>query len=243
MNFFTFIYAQNTANEVANATYIARTDSTISEGIILPAGGQLTQPVNVNGAWNIRSFTTLGLPFGILKSNINLNLGLNYVRSPGLINNQSNVSNTFSTNTGFVIGSNISEKVDFTIAYTANYNIVENSIQPVLNDNYFFQTTQLKLNWIFSKGLVFRSDISHQSYSGLNEEFNQGFFLWNMSVGKKILTKQRGEVRMDIFDMLNQNNSISRTTSETYVEDVINQTIRQYFMISFTYNIRNFKKA
>ncbi|MEL6560580.1 MAG: hypothetical protein AAFQ94_20480 [Bacteroidota bacterium] len=77
----------------------------------------------------------------------------------------------------------------------------------------------------------------------MNEEFNQDFFLWNLSVGKKILENQRGEVRLDFFDLLNQNNNISRTTSETYVEDVINQAIRQYFMLSFTYNIRNFKKT
>lgn len=243
MNFFTFIFAQNTANNVANASTIALRDSTIAEGIVLPAGGQLIQPVNVDGAWNVRSFTTLGLPLGLLKSNINFNLGFNYSRSPGLVNNQSNISNTFATNSGFVIGSNISEKIDFTVSYTANYTVVENSIQPVLNDNYFFQTTQIKLNWIFSKGLVFRSDVSHQIYSGLNEEFNQDFFLWNLSVGKKILDKQRGEVRLDIFDLLNQNNNINRTTSETYLEDVINQTIRQYFMLSFTYNIRNFKKS
>lgn len=242
-NFFTFVYVQNTANNVADATTIAGRDSLLADGVVLPAGGQLSQPVNVDGAWNIRSFSTLGIPFGLLKSNINLNLGLNYNRSPGLVNNQSNISNTFSTNTGFVLGSNISEKLDFTITYSANYNIVENSLQPVLNENYFFQNTQLKLNWIFSKGLVFRSDITHQLYSGLNEEFNQDFFLWNLSVGKKILENQRGEVRLDFFDLLNQNNNISRTTSETYVEDVINQAIRQYFMLSFTYNIRNFKKT
>ena len=242
-NFFSFLFVQNTANNVANATIIARRDSLIADGIVLPAGGQLSQPVNVDGVWNVRSFTTLGLPFGLLKSNINLNLGFNYNRSPGLVNNQTNISNTFSTNTGFVLGSNISEKLDFTITYSANYNIVENSIQPVFNENYFFQNTQIKLNWIFQKGLVFRSDVTHQLYSGLNEEFNQDFFLWNLSVGKKILENQRGEVRLDIFDLLNQNNSISRTTSETYVEDVINQAIRQYFMLSFTYNIRNFKKS
>lgn len=242
-NFFTFIYVQNTANNVADATTIASRDSLLADGIVLPAGGQLSLPVNVDGAWNIRSFSTLGIPFGLLKSNINLNVGFNYNRSPGLVNNQLNISNTFSTNTGFVLGSNISEKLDFTITYSANYNIVENSLQPVLNENYFFQNTQLKLNWIFSKGLVFRSDITHQLYSGLNDEFNQDFFLWNLSVGKKILDNQRGEVRLDIFDLLNQNNSISRTTSETYVEDVINQAIRQYFMFSFTYNIRDFKKT
>ncbi|MGB3463941.1 MAG: TonB-dependent receptor [Cyclobacteriaceae bacterium] len=242
INFFTFIYAGLTSNEVANATTLVSRDSVLADGIVLPAGGQLTSPVNVDGAWNLRSFTTLGLPFGLLKSNINLNLTLNYNRTPGLVNNLENISNTFSTSSGFVIGSNISEKLDFTIKYTAGYTIVENSIQPTLNDNYLTQTSQLNLNWIFHKGLVFRSDISHQLYSGLSEDFNQDFFLWNMSVGKKILKEQRGEIRLDIFDLLNQNNNISRTTTETYIEDVINQAIRQYFMLSFTYNIRDFGK-
>jgi len=242
INFFTFLYAQHTANDIANATLVTSSDSAITADIILPAGGQLSQQVNVDGSWSVRSFSTLGLPLGLLKSNLNINLGFNYSRSPGLINNLSNVSNTFATNTGFVIGSNISEKLDFTISYTANFTVVDNSIQPSLNDNYLTQTSRLKFNWIFLKDMVFRSDISHQLYSGLNGDFDQNYLLWNMSFGKKILAEKRGEIRVDIFDLLNQNNSVSRTTSETYIEDVISQTVTQYFMLSFTYNIRDFKK-
>jgi hypothetical protein len=46
-----------------------------------------------------------------------------------------------------------------------------------------------------------------------------------------------------VFDLLKQNRSISRTVTEVYVEDVQSQVLRQYFMLTFTYKLRNFGNA
>ncbi|HEY4148044.1 MAG TPA: hypothetical protein VGM41_03910, partial [Chitinophagaceae bacterium] len=46
--------------------------------------------------------------------------------------------------------------------------------------------------------------------------------------------------KLSVFDLLNQNVSISRTATETYVEDVQNTVLQQYFMLTFTYNLKNF---
>ena len=242
-SFFSFILLRNNADAISNSTFVAAQDSTLGSAIVLPAGGQLSRPVNIDGNWNIRSFSSMGLPLGFLKSNINLNLGINYQRTPSIINEQENVVNTLGTTTGFVVGSNISEKVDFTLSYSANYTVVENNLQPDFNDNFLFQTSRVKFNWILRKGLVFRSDLTYQQYSGLEQDFEQDFLLWNISIGKKIMKNQQGEIRVDVFDLLEQNNNVTRTTAESYVEDAINQVVRQYFMLSFTYNIRNFKSA
>ena len=43
-----------------------------------------------------------------------------------------------------------------------------------------------------------------------------------------------------MFDLLKQNRSITRNVTETYIEDVQNQVLQRYFMLTFTYNLRNF---
>ncbi|PIY11018.1 MAG: hypothetical protein COZ18_04885 [Flexibacter sp. CG_4_10_14_3_um_filter_32_15] len=57
----------------------------------------------------------------------------------------------------------------------------------------------------------------------------------------KIRVRLKTKIKLTVFDLLNQNNSISRNVAETYVEDIQTQVLQRYFIVSFTYMIRNFK--
>jgi hypothetical protein len=46
-----------------------------------------------------------------------------------------------------------------------------------------------------------------------------------------------------VFDLLKQNKSITRTATASYVEDDKNQVLQQYFMLTFTYKLKNFGNA
>tara|TARA_R110002124_G_scaffold79139_2_gene210651 strand:- start:675 stop:1541 length:867 start_codon:yes stop_codon:yes gene_type:complete len=241
-NFNAFVYVTQTNNAIVNSTFIADAPTELPNGLILEKGSKLTSPVNLDGSWNARSFLTYGKPIQKIKLNVNLSTGFNYTRSPGLVNKISNFSNSYALSQGLVVSSNISEKVDFTVSYSGNYNIVRNTIQPNLNNNYFTQGITGRLNVIFGKGIVFQTDVNNQSYRGLGEGYNQNFTLWNASVGKKFLKNNAGELKLTVFDILKQNNSISRNITETYIQDVTNRVLTQYAMLTFTYTLRNFGK-
>lgn len=241
-NFFAFLYGSYVNNYIGNATYIPSTDTAHVNGVVIPAGSQLTLPVNLNGYYTARTFFTLGLPVDIVKSNLNLNAGLTYNHTPALINNQTNYSNNYTVSGGLVLGSNISEKIDFTLSYNGNYNLVKNTLQTQSDNTYYSHAAAFKINWMPYKGLVVNTDITNNYYSGLtNSTYNQSFFLWNAYVGYKFLKNRALEARISAFDILNQNKSIARTTTETYIEDSRTQVLTQYFMFSLTYTLRNFK--
>ena len=150
------------------------------------------------------------------------------------------MSTTHNYNGGAVIASNISEFIDFTVSYSANYNVVQNSIQPELNNTYFNQATSVDLNLLTKKGWILQNSLRHQKYTGLTDGYNQNFMLWNISAGKKFLKDQRGELKLTVFDLLKQNQSIVRTTTESYIEDSQTQVLQQYFLMTFSYRLRNF---
>ena len=54
---------------------------------------------------------------------------------------------------------------------------------------------------------------------------------------------QPGELKLSVFDLLKQNRSITRTVTESYIEDVQNQVLTQYFMLTFSYKLKNFGNA
>jgi hypothetical protein len=180
------------------------------------------------------------MPLKPVKSNLNFNVGINYNHIPGYINTQINYANNYTFTGGVVISSNISEKLDFTLAYTGNYNLVRNSIQQQANNNYYTQTTSFKFNWLFWKGFVFNTNLNHQLYSGLSQGYNQNFFLWNAGLGYKFLKDRSLDVRINVYDILNQNRAVSRTVTETYIEDSYTTVLRRYFMLNVTYTLRRF---
>lgn len=239
-SFYAFIYGGITNDNIANATILASRDTLLASGVVLNKGSQLTLPVNIDGYWNLRSFLTYGLPVSWLKSNLNLNAGISYSLAPGLINGEQNEAETYNYSGGLVLSSNISEKIDFTLSYTANYNVVNNSIQPQLDNNYYYHNAGARLNWIFAKSFVFNTSIDQTFYSGLTDGFNQDYWLWNAGVGYKFLKNQAGELKFSAFDILNNNNSVARTVTETYIEDTTSQVLRRYYLLTFTYTMRNF---
>lgn len=242
--FFWVNFANFTQNAIANQTIIPVADSTINVGsdtLRLRRGTQLSRPVNLNGNVMYRSFINYGVPIKPLKSNLNVSVGYVFQRSPGLINNIENITNTHAINGGLVLGSNINENIDFTVSYNNSYNIVVNNIRPELNNNYFNQTINGRLNLVIKSAFVFSSDVSHIMFTGLGDGFNQQFLLWNAGVGYKFLKNRQGELRLSVFDLLNQNNNVARNVTETYIEDQRNIILRQYFMLTFTYNLRYFK--
>lgn len=77
----------------------------------------------------------------------------------------------------------------------------------------------------FQKRLAIQNDLNNQLFRWLSEEFNQDYWLWNMSGGKKLLKDQRGELRLSVFDLLEQNQAIRRNVTENYIEDVQNDVL------------------
>lgn len=241
-SFFVFANATITQDYIGNATYLPKKDTAVINNVIVAPGSQLSMPVNMDGYFSGRTFLTYGFPVALIKSNLNLNGGLTYNRIPTLINNSTNLANNYTVNGGITIGSNISEKIDFSISYSGNYTVIKNSLQTTADNTYYTQNTSLKFNWLFLKGFVFNTNLNHSLYTGLSQSFNQSFLLWNAAFGYKFFKDKSLEAKISVYDILNQNRAINRTVTETYIEDSHTNVLQQYFMLNLTYTLRKFKK-
>ena len=242
-SFFAMINSSTTSNRVVNNTIIADEPIELANGIILRKGAQLTQPINLDGYWDISSYFHYGLPVRLLPSNFNVHGGIRYSHSPGMVNNETNTVNATRYSGGLSLSSNISDRIDFNIWTRSSFNNVENSLRPELGNNYFTQTTRVNYNWILWDGLVYRLDMNHRLNSGLSEGYDNSIFLVNMAIGKKLLKNERAEVSVNVYDLFGQNNNIQRDITETYIEDSSSNVLQRYFMVSLTYNIRYFSRG
>ncbi len=252
--FFTMVNVNFTQNRIITSSFIAGRDTIIQNPITgtpvpLGTGAQFSRPVNANGYWNANTFMMYSFPIepiSGLKLNLNANAAVNYTHDLSLINNAENVANTFIITPAVGVSSNISEYTDFSLSARTAYNTVNNSIRQDLNSNYYIHTITARTSLISHDttalwdGWSLSGDLSYSLTTGLSgSEYNKGIPLLNMGVGKRIFDG-RGELKLSVFDLLNQNNSIARTVGSGYVEDTQTNVLQRYLMLSFTYNLRAF---
>lgn len=225
---------------VTNAILIADEPTEVADGIILETGSQLTRPTNVDGYYRVKSYVSYGRPMDVIKSNVRFRGGMSYTRRPGMVNEQVNYSNSSNFRMGLSLSSNISEDIDFYVSTWSNYNIIENSLRPSLNNNYYNQSSRVSYKWVFWDGFVYRANLRHQLNTGLSRGYDNTSLLLNMSAGKKFLKDDLAEISLNVYDMFQQNNNVNRNVTGLYVEDSQSTVLQRYFMLTFTYNIRHF---
>jgi len=239
-SFMVFFAGSLTNDFIGNETFIAPQDTLLQGDVFLSQGGQLSRPVNLDNFWNARTYINYGFPVSAIRSNMNINSSFRVTNRPGIINGQENNNTNTVISKGFVLSSNINRNVDFNLSSEGNYNMVRSSLQQNLNNNFYQQRSRLDFFWNFAGGFFFSNNVNHLLYSGLGEDFDRTIWLWNMDVGFRFPPSRKAEVKLTVFDLLNQNVSINRNVTDVFIEDVQTQVLRQFFMVTFTYNLRRF---
>ncbi|HEX3010283.1 MAG TPA: TonB-dependent receptor, partial [Bacteroidales bacterium] len=244
INAFFVLSGGYTTDNIGNRTIYAQRDSLYlpEYDVKLQPGAQLTIPVNLDYSYNVRTLINVGKYFKPIRSNISILGGVAYSQSPGYIDSILNRSNSYSYTNSLIVSSNVSEKIDFTLSYTSNYSIAKNTkeLKNIKNTEYWYQSANVKVNWIFWKNFVLASDVAGQFNRGLSGNYNENYVVWNASFGKKFLKNNAGELKLSCFDILNQNNNINRNVTASTISDSRTNTFPRYFLLVFTYNLRNF---
>jgi hypothetical protein len=202
-------------------------------------GAQYIIPVNLNGSFSTSSFVTLGIPLrGKFKGgNLNFNNNASYNRTAGILNRNKYFTNTLAiTQTA---GANIDIK-GFNVGLTGSFTYNNISYSGNINNQdqkYYTQVYSVDFNYTFFKTLVYSTDFDYTINTGRGEGFNQSVPLWNTSLAMEIFKKKNGEIKFSVNDLLNQNQSISRTVQDNYVQDSRSLVLKRYFMLTFTYNL------
>jgi hypothetical protein len=224
-NFFTFFNLQATKNKIVNYDTLTQ------------LGVKQTKPVNVNGVYNFNSNISYSLPVRFLKGSIEFSSRNGYFHGKQFINGVGNTSRTLSVGPSVRLDMNPNDKLTISIGADLSYTKTKYSLQPSLNNNYLLQEYNTAVDWEMPKGFFLSSDFTYSINSQRAAGFNAKIPIWNASVSKQMLNYNRGELKFTATDLLNRNIGINRSTNQNYIEDSRVMTLRQFFLVSFTYNL------
>lgn len=88
-------------------------------------------------------------------------------------------------------------------------------------------------NWIFG------NDFGYTYNSNISDDFKKDFYLWNTSLSYGFFDKKM-TLKVKVYDVLNQNQSATRTISPTTIRDEENTVLKRYAMFSLAYKLGNF---
>lgn len=232
-----FEYVQD---KIVNSIFLTDTSLFILDSIRLGAGGQYIQPINTDGAFSFRFNNSYGFPIEKLKINLNLNSRIYLNNELAQINNIPIENKTFGYAQSVGINSKFSKRYIVGLSYHIDGRITSNLISQIARYHVINHRLNSNISIEPIKSFVISSNLLWLNNGGILNYPNIETWIWNASIGKKILKRQNAEITLRGFDLLNKSLNVSRRVTENNISDITSNTLNRYFLLSFTYNLRKF---
>ena len=232
----TFVNFSMTNNSVSNkTTYVQET------------GGTITRPENVNGNWN----GNLGFMFNTAVDsaaffNINTFTNLNYNHRVGYVsvNSQSDSQKSATNTLGIserLAASYRNEWLEVELNGSVNYNRSRNDLQENINlDTWQFSYGGM-IGVTAPWGTSLTTNLNMQSRRGYSDaSMNTNELIWNAQIAQSFLTGKSLTVSLQLYDILRQQSTVSRTLTAMQRSDTEYNAITSYAMLHVIYRLNLF---
>jgi hypothetical protein len=219
------------------SSYSFTNNKIVNFDVVDSFGRKVTTPVNVNGVYNLSNDISVGWPLRFIKASLNFNTGVGYSKTIQFINSDRNNIYNVSFDPSVEISKSFKDKLDLTLRGGITFNKAKYSLQSTLNNNYLTQDYSIDAGWQLPKNFYFSTDFTYTISSKRSEGYNAKVPLWNAAFSKLFLKYNRGEMKISVHDLLNENQAIVRNTNSNYIEDQSNRVLKRFYLLSFTYSL------
>lgn len=153
----------------------------------------------------------------------------------------------FSTNT--IQNVNFTER--FSVKFTCDLVELNLGGRTTYNKSWYTVQTSQKarwnnqinasMNWTIPGGVTLASDLRYNWYRGYTTPQDDEY-VWNAELSK-LLFKNQFTLAIKAYDILNQSKNLSITDASNYHQEIRNNTLGRYIILSLTYRFGNFGQA
>ncbi|NQY29124.1 MAG: outer membrane beta-barrel protein [Flavobacteriaceae bacterium] len=201
-------------------------------------GKSVTTYENVNGSYWAYMSGGYNKKYKKDKHNFsyNLDLGMNLSKNKSFTNELELTTKSLDLTPRVSFTYNYNDLIEVTPRYNYNHNSLDYSMDLGQKTNYSSSTLGISLETYWPKMIEFENDFSMNHNPNVAPGFSKTTYMWNASLGMKMI-KDKGILKLKVFDLLNQNTSVRRSAYQDYISDTESLVLKQYFMLSFTYKV------
>jgi len=207
-------------------------------------GIQTSTPVNVEGNQNLYTNFFVNKQYKLNKKfqftiggGYNIDFNKNYV----IANNRRGFARALNIRPQANASINWRDIIEWNVSHSRGFGKTKYDDQ-VFNDiviNTHRTQSELVVRW--PKNLVWETSVVYNYNSNVAPGLQKTAALVNGGVTFLFLKEQKGQLKLSAFDLLDENINIWRQTSDNSIVDRQINMLKRYFLLTFTYNIRNFK--
>lgn len=162
-----------------------------------------------------------------------------YRKNVGYTNGVLFNSENFSVSPSFNFTYALEKIIEINPNYRLSYNKSRYDINASRNNDFVNHNLGVQVTTYWPKNMVFGNDLSYSYNGNVSPGFDNTSILWNLSLGYQFL-KEKANVKIKIYDLLDQNVDTRRVIGDDYIQDVNSLILKRYAMLSLTYKLSNF---
>jgi hypothetical protein len=206
--------------------------------IDINSGKIISQPVNTNGNLSLSLWSGGGFKIKKLDTRVNINPNINYNKYADVINSKTSFSRV--VNAGLSIGLSKAKEKKYDVSINNNFSY-NSSTTSQNNTKIHYYINTVNLNSTLYIDTVWSVITDYQFYSRQKTvQFNTGIntHLINARL-QRTFKKDEFTAYIAVRDLLNQNVGIQRNFYGNTYTEVINDRLKRYFLLGFTWNFKN----
>ncbi len=210
--------------------------------IDLDSGKTITQPINTDGNISVNLWTGFGFKIKKLDTRFNIGPSLNYSEYADIINSKKSISKTVGPGVSFWLSKSKEKKYDLSIENQFSYNSNTTS----QNDTKIhYSSNQFSVNATIYVKKVWSIVSDYQYY------YRQKTLQYDNQIDNHILNARLQRTFKNneftayfaVRDILNQNIGVERNFYGNTYSEVINDRLKRYFLVGFTWDFKNKSSA
>jgi len=212
----------------------------VSNSVFLPGNKIETRYANTNGFYSVNGFYTWSKPFAERKYTLSINGFANYSNNINFVDGEKNTGKNLIISQGANFQLNPAKWIELNpgVNYTANNNTYSISAQ----QNTKVATWNLTFNGkaYIRKTWILGADFTKALNKGYTSAFSVNPFIMNTYIEKQFLKNNAASLRFQIFDVYNENTSISRSVTANSINDTRSNRLARYAMLTFSLKLQKF---
>lgn len=236
-------------NMESNFSYDLNIYSSIQNSAVIYArtvdnhGVQITTPINADGSGSGQISASIRKQFKF-RSDWKLSTGLSawttYSRQLFILNQKKSYADNWTAYPRANISFNWKDAFELRqdLGLWWQKSDYSNDLFPSIQSTSYFSTSEVIVR--APKKWVWESSIDYRHNPLVGPGFQKDVVRWNAGINFLFMKDDRAQLKLSVFDLLNQNKQVYRQISENQIIDDQSVALQRYFMLTFTYNFRQF---
>ena len=223
-----------------NLSFSFTNDKIVNNTINRGFGVQETRYLNSNGFYTVFAFYNFSKPIQNRKYVFNLGGNVTYNNNISFLDSNKNKGTNWIVGQRFSTDIKIKKWMETTLGVNYSLNSNKYSLQKQLNSDATGWTFSHSSRFFLPGNWKFNYDIDKTINAGFASNVNTDPLIINATLEKSLLKKQNLSLRLQAFDLLNQNTNVNRSVTGTAITDTRTNRLGRYFMLSAVFRLNKF---